>query len=104
MLDTYYLQEEKIQPPCYKDTAVSDEYIDVDYIDIRYFPQFVQPQYLTIASFDIKNNESANIETYLGSGENIYASSENLYVAVTNYQYILEERPIIRDSEVDILI
>ena len=103
-VDTYYLQEEKIQLPCYKDTAVSDEYIDVDYIDIRYFPQFVQPQYLTIASFDIKNNESANIETYLGSGENIYASSENLYVAVTNYQYILEERPIIRDSEVDILI
>ena len=67
-VDTYYLKEDKVQVPSYKDTAISEEYIDVDCTDIRYFPNFVQPQYLTIAAFDLESNESANIDTYLGAG------------------------------------
>jgi len=33
---------------------------------------------MNIAAFDITSNEEVNIQTYLGAGENIYASSENL--------------------------
>lgn len=101
-VDTYYLKEEKVQVPSYKDTVISEDYIDVDCTDIRYFPNFAQPQYLTIAAFDIESNESANIDTYLGSGENIYASSENLYVAMTNYNYNFYDTPALQERlEVD---
>ena len=101
-VDTYYLKEDKVQVPSYKDTAISEEYIDVDCTDIRYFPNFVQPQYLTIAAFDLESNESANIDTYLGAGENIYASSENLYVAMTNYNYNFYDTPVLQQRlEVD---
>jgi len=46
--------------------------------------------------------ESVNVSTYLGSGESIYASAQNLYVAVTRHNRISEDvpGPIIYDSAV----
>ena len=85
----YYTHDShmEIQTPFYKDSKVSEEYIEIEYPQIRYFPDSVESNYMLVAAFDIKENEKANIQTYLGSGENIYVSKENLYVAVTNYNY-----------------
>ena len=66
--------------PAYRDTAVKDDFIDVDFKSIRYFPECVEPNYMIIAGIDIDNiDKQADISTYLGSGQNIYASLENLY-------------------------
>ncbi|MEL3971639.1 beta-propeller domain-containing protein [Rossellomorea oryzaecorticis] len=50
---------------------------------IKYFPQSEQPNYTMIAALDIENPKAGfNVQTYLGSGNAIYMSKENLYIAV----------------------
>ena len=87
----YYIQQGNDNlTPSYRDTAVDDKVKNVSYEDIRYFPGCVSPNYMLIAGINLDNNEEqANISTYLGSGENIYASQDNLYVAITNYNYTI---------------
>jgi len=77
----------EIPTPFYRDSKISEDYIKIGYPQIRYFPDSVESNYMMVATFDTKKDEKANIHTYLGSGENIYVSNENLYVAVTNYKY-----------------
>ncbi|MDF9408836.1 MAG: Beta propeller domain protein [Pelotomaculum sp. PtaB.Bin013] len=90
----YYSQKEIEDPkPFYRDTAAGDAYVDIDYSCIKCFPGFMEPNYLIVAGINLdRPDEKADVNTYLGSGENIYASMKNLYVAVTSYQYrILED-------------
>ncbi|RKL61982.1 hypothetical protein DXT63_14005 [Thermoanaerobacteraceae bacterium SP2] len=73
--------------PSYRDTVSGDEFINIGYDRIRYFPECPEPNYLIITGLNLdKPGEKANISTYLGAGENIYASTENLYVALTGYE------------------
>jgi hypothetical protein len=63
------------------------QFVSKDLTQVRYFPAGVQPNYLMIAAVDLeKPQSSTNVETYLGSGEHVYASLQNLYVAVDDYQ------------------
>lgn len=94
----YYNNDTRIETPSYKDTVVSDKYIEIECPDIRYFPDAAESNYLTIAALDVKNSKKANIQTFLGAGENIYASAENLYVAVTNYNPINVVRPLVEPA------
>lgn len=72
--------------PCYRDTAEKDDYINVDYKDIRYFPQMGGANYMLIGGMDLSNLEQeANVSTYLGAGQTIYASQQNLYVTAASY-------------------
>lgn len=90
----YYPQKEIEDPkPFYRDTAAGDAYVDIDYSCIKCFPDFMVPNYLIVAGINLdRPDEKADVSTYLGSGENIYASMKNLYVAVTSYHYgILED-------------
>lgn len=94
----YYINDDynKVTPD-YRDTAVSDKYINMECSDIRYFPNSTESNFMNIAAFDIRDSEEVNVQTYLGAGENIYASSENLYVSVTNYNYTLFDVMITAD-------
>lgn len=84
--------------PSYRDTAIKDEFINIDYGKIEYFPESVEPNYMIVAGIDFDlPKEGVNVSTYLGSGESIYASTQNLYVAVTRYN-IINRDPIIYDS------
>ena len=85
--------------PSYRDTAVKEEFINIDHGKIEYFPGSVEPNYMIVAgvNFDLPK-EGVNVSTYLGSGESIYASAENLYVAVTRYNNTRVPGPIINDS------
>lgn len=75
--------------PSYRDTAVKDKFIDVDFKSINYFPRCIEPNYMILAGIDLDNiDKEALISTYLGSGQNIYASLENLYVTITGYKQI----------------
>ncbi|NLI11479.1 MAG: hypothetical protein GX425_02360, partial [Peptococcaceae bacterium] len=86
---TFYPGREIEDPkPMYRDSVVSDSYKEIDYPSIRCFPDFVEPSYLIVAGLNLDQpEEKANVSSYLGSGQNIYASTENLYVAVTGYSY-----------------
>lgn len=72
--------------PHYLDTATSNETKCIDFDCIYYIPEFENTNYLNIAAFNITNNQEASIESYLGAGEEIYASTKNLYVTKTKYE------------------
>ena len=73
--------------PKYIDTLISKEEQSIEYNDIAYFPESDDISYLTILSFNTNKKEKANIETFLGAGDNIYCSLNNLYIANVKYQY-----------------
>lgn len=80
------LENENLLKPIYKDSAIGENEICIDYKEIQYFPDTVTNQYMIVSSFDISNNEKElKVQTYLGSGEEVYASTENLYVVCTQY-------------------
>ncbi|NLW06706.1 MAG: hypothetical protein GX039_01805 [Clostridia bacterium] len=79
--------------PLYRDSANGTEFNRIGYERIRYFPDFIEPNYMLIAGINLdRPKEAAAVDAYLGAGENIYASLENLYVAVSHYEY---EQPAI---------
>lgn len=87
--------------PSYRDSALKEAFITIDYDKIGYFPGSVEPSYMIAAGVDLdRPKEGVNVSTYLGSGESIYASSQNLYVAVTRHNMMPSEvpGPIIYDS------
>ncbi len=87
--------------PSYRDTAIKDDFVNIDYGKIGYFPGSVEPNYMIAAGIDLdRPAEGVNVSTYLGSGESIYASAENLYVAVTRHNAMTQDvpGPIIFDS------
>lgn len=72
--------------PSYRDTAESSEFIPLDYSKMYFFPDSLQANYMTVAAVNLdKDGEKANISSYLGAGQNIYASTQNLYIAVDAY-------------------
>lgn len=90
-LDYYYIMEgqESAAAPFYRDTKMKDDYIIIPYQEICYFPGRLEPNYLLVAGLDLNQpDQEMKVSAYLGAGENIYATKNNLYVAVTDYQEI----------------
>lgn len=55
---------------------------------IRFMPRYEQPNFMTVASFDVTNPSSEiSKEVIMGGGDTVYSSLENLYVATTQYEY-----------------
>lgn len=98
----YYPGREIEEPkPMYRDTAAGGGFVEIDYPDIKCFPDFTEPSYLIVAGLNLdRPGEEAFVSSYLGSGQNIYASTDNLYVAVTSYNY--QRGPIMPLSEAEI--
>ncbi|MHB8984798.1 MAG: beta-propeller domain-containing protein [Eubacteriales bacterium] len=98
----YPLNDMREQKPAYRDTAVKDGFIEIDYPAIKYFPDFERPNYLVVAGLNLdRPDEKAFVDSYLGSGEDIYASPQNLYVAVTCFRHV--PRPLVREGSPQIL-
>ena len=96
-LDWYRIQEkEENILPSYRDTAVSSDFKQIDCGQINYFPGEIYPAYIIIAAVDINRNEPAQVKTCLGNGENIYASINHLYIAVSRQE---PARPLLKDSD-----
>ena len=87
-IDYYSIQNGTELTPICKDTMKVDQFLAQDIKTIRYFPGCITPNYLVIGSIDLQQMEqAADINTYLGSGQNVYASTQNLYVAISQYNY-----------------
>ncbi|KZE52835.1 hypothetical protein AV540_09465 [Brevibacillus parabrevis] len=90
-IDTYRILQEnnELPGPAYRDSASGDKFLTVPYDDIRYFPENVQPSYLMVAGVNLDDpKQKMSMSTYLGAGENIYASPTSLYVAVTEQKVL----------------
>ena len=82
-------QERVSLAPSYRDSAGNNEFVEVGYADIRYFPDSLQPNYLMVAGLNLdRQDEPMQVATYLGAGQNLYASQDSLYVAITRYQHV----------------
>lgn len=81
--------QEEIPLPAYRDSADGGDIKRVGYEDICYFPDSMEPNYMIIAGINLESeaDNKLEIKTYLGSGQSIYSSLENLYVAVPEYKY-----------------
>lgn len=104
-LDLYGIVEEKaeILGPLYRDSVGQKEYAQVPFAKIHYFPDDVRPNYLIVAGLRLDQpTQKMDVSPYLGSGENVYASSENLYVAVTKTPAspVLMKRKVAPDTPV----
>jgi uncharacterized secreted protein with C-terminal beta-propeller domain len=73
--------------PAYRDSLAGDSLIQIGYEDVRYFPQSVEPNYLIVAGLNLdKLDQKINVQSYLGAGQNVYASPSNLYVILPKYE------------------
>lgn len=77
--------------PAYRDTAAGEGYQRIECTDVCYFPDFAEPNYLLVASLNLNSGKQMELGAYLGAGENVYASRDNLYVAATK----IEHRPVV---------
>lgn len=73
--------------PRYADSAKSEELQVMDYNEIQYFPDSKNAHYTSIAVMELKDPASPlALTTYLGSGNELYMSMNNLYLAVPTYE------------------
>lgn len=82
---TYLYHEGQVSymAPLYRDTVINQDFNTVPYQEIRYIPPVTEANYLVIAGLNLeKQEEGVQLSTYLGAGEEIYVSQENLYVAL----------------------
>jgi len=89
-INTYQIMENQGEPaPLYRDQSPENQadYQKLPYGDIHYFPESLTPNYLMVAGVDLDQPaKKMTVNSYLGGGENMYASLENLYVAVSEYK------------------
>ncbi len=79
--------EETEMLPKYVDSITGESEKCVPYNCIYYIPEGNSSSYLNIASFNINKNSEVQISSYIGAGDEVYASANNLYVTQTNYEY-----------------
>lgn len=100
----YYIMENATADvaPSYRDSAAGSGFKTVDFLSIHYFPGHISPSYLLVAGIRLDDSSRpADIQTYLGASENIYASENNLYVAASTYNtrpIPMQKIPAYRDN------
>lgn len=71
--------------PQYRDGG--KDYKNVPWQEITYCPDFNEPNYMVVSAVHVKDaSKPAELYACLGAGQNIYASTENLYVAMQRYE------------------
>ncbi len=71
--------------PVYRDTAASDEQKTIPLDALRYFPGSPESSTMLIGAVDLDSQQEMQVTAYLGSGQTVYASTKNLYVAISRY-------------------
>ena len=71
----------------YKDTAVSNAICPVGYDRMYCIPEQEYSSYINIAAFNVNEEKEAKVKTYIGAGNEIYCSTNNLYITNNIYEY-----------------
>lgn len=82
--------DEQTYKPSYIDTVsgTQEKYIGFD--QVYYFEDIETLNYLSLGAFTINSNEEASVETFLGAGEDVYCSTENMYVVKSKNVYDID--------------
>lgn len=78
------VKEDELLPRVY-DTDIGERKIAAT--DIAYFPGTESSNFMTVAGFDINNEESVCTETFYGASDEVYASTNHLYLTQIEYTY-----------------
>jgi len=70
----------------YVDTNIDQEEKYIDYSNMYCFEEIESLNYLITVGLNINTNEEANIQTFLGTGNYIYSSEKNMYIATPKLQ------------------
>jgi len=82
--------------PAVRDTARSKVARSLALKNCFYFPGFDDPNYLIVAGVDVMNPQApAQVNAYLGAGDQVYSSTQNLYVAGSRSQDIFFLQPLL---------
>ncbi|MFH1240486.1 MAG: beta-propeller domain-containing protein [Candidatus Diapherotrites archaeon] len=84
--------------PVFRDTKQSDEFTAVSRcVDVGYLQPIQPNNFVTVGSISMKDlDKEVKKETVVASGQNVYASANNLYLAEVDYQYP-EPIPLVDD-------
>lgn len=75
--------------PKFSDSANSAEKIIAPCGDIRYFPNFQDPNYLIVSAINTRDaSKKVNRQVFLGTSQEVYASTKSLYVVRPTYEEV----------------
>lgn len=95
------LKAEDFQPT-YCDSILGEEDKQIDFDHINYLNDVQEMNYLNLVGINLKEEKEADIKTFLGVGEEIYCSEQNLYIIKNNMKYNSITREM-KDSTTSIL-
>lgn len=95
--------DEDIFKPEYMDTAKTTKSQLIDFKDIYYFENIENLNYLSLGGFCLDNENEACVKTFLGAGEDVYSSAENMYIVkskqvydISSYTYLGADTKILK--------
>jgi inhibitor of cysteine peptidase len=87
--------------PRITDSLNGEEPALLDFEDIKYMPQSTETNYTLFASLNLEEIASEiNVESYLGSGHQLYMSKNNLYMALSRHNPAKENAWQSADTEI----
>ncbi|SDZ16646.1 beta-propeller domain-containing protein [Tindallia californiensis] len=92
--DSYWIMQdasekaETLLKPVFSDSALENGALQqIDFDHIGYFPGAIESNYITVAGLRLdRPNQPVNTDVFLGRGDNLYASRENLYMAMEKWE------------------
>ena len=82
--------DEDIYKPSYIDTISGTEEKYINFDRVYYFNDIETLNYLSLGAFKIDGREDVSVETFLGAGEDVYCSTENMYVVKSKNVYDID--------------
>lgn len=59
----------------------------IPYDEMHYFPDYIAPSVMMTIGIDLSSKETTSIEAYLGAAETVYATTTEMYLGFTHYEY-----------------
>lgn len=79
--------DEDLYKPSYVDTASTTTEKLIDFDRVYYFNDIETLNYLTLGGFSLDSKQEADVKTFLGAGEDVYCSTENMYIVKSKNVY-----------------
>jgi inhibitor of cysteine peptidase len=96
----YIISTESVYRPFEPVYSINNKEYTKTYDQIRYFPDMQLNSYMNIAQVQLSPaGNQFSLETFLGSGNNVFCSQSNLYIAASHYHPTYYREGRLADSE-----